>query len=339
MDKEPFEIQASSVDGQEILEGTLTCRSGHSYPILRGVPRLLRPDLLTSAVQQIQESFGHKWLRIPNFGYDETSRRMYVNWYLERYGFGNLDGLRNFLADKRTILDAGTGLGRDARLYGENAPGQVFALDISDSIDQAFRHAGHLPNVHLLQADLTALPFRESFFDYIACDQVIHHTPNTEASFRYLTRYLSPGSQIAFYVYKIKTPIREFCDDFLRGYYTEASEEECYAFSRAMTLLGKSLSDLKTQFDVPEDLPLLGIKAGRYDIQRFLYWNVFKCYWNYDLDFETNVMTNFDWYRPKYAHRHTPEEVHQWCRSAGLEIINFNVIESGISVRAQKPKD
>src|SRR5215510_14628802 len=336
-DGQPLKLEKAKVDGTEIIEGTLACQRNHFYPISDGVPRLLLPDVLTLAVQKTRESFSVKWQRIPDFGFEAASQQVYVNWYLERYGFGDLDGLSAFLADKHTVLDAGTGLGRDALLYGENTPGQVFALDLSDGIDFAYRHVGHLPNVHLLQADLRTLPFREGFFDYIASDQVLHHTPDTQASFINLTRYLAPNGQIAAYVYKKKGPIREFCDDFLRGHYTQSSGEECYAYYRAMAALGKALSDLKIEFEVPEDIPILEIKAGRYNLQRFIYWNIFKCYWNDNLDFETNVMTNFDWYHPRYAHRYTPDEVRRWCEESGLEVIHFDVIESGISVRAKKP--
>lgn len=338
-DGQGLSLAESRVSEAEVLEGALACQSGHEYPIKDGVPRLLRPELLAldEEKQRTRSSFSAKWRRIPDFGHDEASRGFYVNWYLARYGFGDLEGLRAFLSDKRRVLEAGAGAGRDAMVYGQNTPGQVFAIDLSDSIDSVYRHVGCLPNVHVIQADLTVLPFPEAYFDYVASDQVLHHTPDTEKSFKYLTRYLTPGGQIAVYVYKKKGPIREFSDDFLRSHYTQSSEEECYEFSRTMTLLGKALSDLNIEFEVPEDIPILEIKAGRHNLQRFIYWNVFKCYWNDDLDFETNVMTNFDWYHPLHAFRHTPDEVKRWCAESGLEIVNFDVVESGISVRARRP--
>ena len=230
-------------------------------------------------------------------------------------------------------------MGRDTVLYAENTDGEVFGIDLSESIEFAYQHAGAMSNAHLIQADLRRLPFRPGFFDFIASDQVLHHTPDTEASFKNLVGYLSPGAEIAAYVYKKKGPVREFADDLLRSHYSRASEEECYEFSRAITRLGKALSDLKIDFDVPEDIPILEIKAGRHNLQRFFYWNVLKCYWNDSLDFETNVMTNFDWYHPRYAHRHTPDEVRRWCSEESLEILHFDVIESGISVLARKRLD
>lgn len=338
IDRCPLTLDASSVVGTEVKEGTLTCETGHKFPITGGVPRMVPSGFQNHQMEKARKSFSAKWQRIPHFGHEAASREFYVNWYLERYGFGDVSGLRSFLKEKKMVLDAGTGLGRDAQLYGENTTGQVFALDMSESINFAYGHVGHLPNVHLIQADLTCLPFREGTFDYVASDQVIHHTPDTRSSFKYLSQYLAPGGQIAVYVYKKKAPIREFCDDFLRDRYAGGPEEECYEFSRAMTLLGKALSDLKIDFEVPEDIPALGIKAGQYNLQRFIYYNIFKCYWNDALDFEVNVMTNFDWYHPTYAYRHDPEEVQQWCKEAGLDIVHFDVIESGISVRAELPR-
>jgi ubiquinone/menaquinone biosynthesis C-methylase UbiE len=320
----------------EVVEGVLSCKAGHKFPIRGGVPRLLLPEALESTMQQTQESFSAKWKRIPDFGFEESSRDFYVNWYLQKYGFGDMKNLKSFLKNKKHILDAGTGLGRDAMLYAKNTRGQVFALDISSSIENAYHHVGHLPNVHLIQADLTALPFPDSLFDYIASDMVIHHTPNTQKSFESLYRCLLFGGEIAFYVYKKKGPIREFCDDFLRNHYTQASEEECYTFSRAMARLGKQLSNLNINIEITEEIPILNIKAGQYDLQRFIYWNIFKCYWNDGLEFDANVMTNFDWYSPKYAHRHTPEEVRKWCEKLGLKNIFFDVSDSGISTRCIK---
>jgi arsenite methyltransferase len=45
---------------------------------------------------------------------------------------------------------------------------------------------------------------------------------------------------------------------------------------------------------------------------------------------------NFDWYRPKNCHRHTPDEIAGFCGSAGLKIQRLHVEESGITVIASK---
>ena len=45
------------------------------------------------------------------------------------------------------------------------------------------------------------------------------------------------------------------------------SVKECTEFSKDMTYLGSSLSKLKKKITLPKDIPILGLKAGTYDVQ------------------------------------------------------------------------
>jgi hypothetical protein len=45
---------------------------------------------------------------------------------------------------------------------------------------------------------------------------------------------------------------------------------------------------------------------------------------------------NFDWYAPKNAHRHSPEDVRTWCAALGLAIEHEKVEEAGITTIARK---
>lgn len=325
--------------GSGVIEsGALVSASGAEYPITDGVPVMVRKDAFAEGQKETVDSFSWKWSRAQN--YRSATNAHYTQWYLDRYGFKTEAALSTFLAGKHAILDAGTAHGRDAEMYARNAAATatVFGIDISSGIRNAYRDLAGVPNLHLVQADLTKLPFAEGFFDFIGCDQVIHHTPDTHASLKHLVAHLAPGGHIAFYVYKKKGPVREFCDDYIRERAVKMSPEECLAMSDAITKFGKALSDMKVTIDVPEDIPILGIKAGKQDLQRFIYWNMFKCYWNDTMDWESNVITNFDWYHPLHAHRHTPEEVRGWCAEGGLTILHFDVQESGISVLAEKAR-
>ena len=139
-------------------------------------------------------------------------------------------------------------------------------------------------------------------------------------------------------MYKVKGPIREFSDDFIRKTGTKMSFEECYKLCEPITKLGKALSDLKVKVDIPEDIPLLKIKKGTYDLQRFIYYNMIKCFWNDDFDYHTNVSINADWYNPEHAHRHTKQDVEQWCDENSLKLLHLDNEEgAGISFLAEKP--
>ena len=322
------------LDG-DIIEGELVSAGGPHYPITRGVPRMLAADLIDEGQKETERAFSSKWQRATDFGHEEKSRSFYVKWYLDRYKFGTIESLRDFLSSKTRILDAGTGNGRDTRLYADNSDAMVFGVDISLAIDSAYNHLKSYPNAHLIQADLTRLPFPDGFFDFIACDQVLHHTRNTEESFHKLVSHLAPGGDIAVYVYRKKAPIREFADDYLRKIVAEMSEEAAWELSEQLAELGRIFSELNANVTVPE-IPALGIRGGTYDVQRFLYWHILKCYWNPSLKYSDSVITNFDWYRPRYAHRHTADEVRKWFADAALEIITIDECDAGISVRGRR---
>lgn len=328
-------LDADPGNGAEVVSGRLVTAAGRTYPVVNGVPIMLLPETFAAGQAETRESFSEKWRLAP--GYREATKPHYVQWYLDRYGFQTVDGLRRFLAPKRRILDAGTGHGRDSELFSRNSQATVFGVDISDGIYNAYRDLGQLANLNLVQADLTRLPFDEQFFDFISCDQVIHHTPDTRHSLSRLVRHLAPGGHIGFYVYKKKAPIREFCDDYIRQFTVGMPVDECMKVSEAITKFGKSLAEQNVTIDVPEDIPILGIKAGQHDLQRFIYWHVFKCYWNETMDWNSNVITNFDWYHPRHAHRHTPAEVRAWCEENALAVVHFQEVESGISVLCQRP--
>lgn len=325
-----FTVDHKKIESNEILEGSLVCLKGHKYLIKDGIPRLVYDK--SSDFVKTEEAFSAKW---KNYNKSLHAKKWYNfqrDWFLDRFGWKNLSNFNKFLKTRKFILDAGTGIGNSAHLFSANSHAQVFAVDASESIVFAYRKYGHKSNIHFIQADLRNLPFKKKFFDFICSDQVLHHTDNTKLSFRNLIRYLQIGGLISIYVYKKKSPIREFTDDFIREKTTTMSEKECIEFSKDMTRLGKTLSDLKGKIKIKRDIPLLGIKAGVYDIQRFVYWNFIKCFWADDGDFERSVGVNFDWYYPKYAFRHTPNEVRMWCKDYGLKVTHFNEIESGISV-------
>lgn len=324
-DRSPLVLEMREETNGEVQMGALVDASGNSFPIVGGVP-------LFAEKAAEDGTFSFKWKLIGNsYGYEERTRSVRQRWYLDRFGFETRSQLLEFVKTKDLILDAGTGTGVDASMFAESGA-TVIAVDLSaEAASATYRHLGHLPNVHVIQADLVNLPFPPGLFGYISCDQVLHHTPDPPQSLTALVRHLHADGYIGVYVYKRKGPIREFTDDYLRNYTTKMTPEECYGLCRAITLLGKALSDLKAEIEVPADIPLLGIQAGPQDVQRFFYWNVMKCFWNDQYDFTTNVAINFDWYHPKYASRHTPEEVQSWFDENGLEVQRFNVVPSGIA--------
>lgn len=332
--KTEFRLDVSKEKNGEIIEGTLKCDKYHIFHITEGIPRLINEEEFEESKKQVQYSFSKKWN--PNTGVTIRDREAYNQSYLDRYGFKSVKTLKDFLRGKKFILDAGTGLGRDSIHFSENCNGIIFAVDISKSINVFYANYKDNKKIHFIQGDITNLPFKENFFDYISCDQVIHHTPNPKNAFYNLLKHLKKDGELVVYTYKVKAPLREFADDHIRNTTTKLSFEDCYKVCEPITKLGKVLSDLNIEFEVPEDIPLIGIKAGRQNLQRFIYWNFLKCYWNDSLNFEDNVLVNVDWYHPLDAFRFKPEEIKNWAIKKNLNIINFDISEAGISMRVKK---
>ena len=81
---------------------------------------------------------------------------------------------------------------------------------------------------------------------------------------------------------------------------------------------------------------MLGMKAGKVDLQRWFYYDIAKAYYSPDMTFGEMHHINFDWYAPKNCHRQTEEQVRQWCDEAGLDVEDEHIHQSGITIRSRK---
>lgn len=288
--------------------------------------------------QQTNAVFSDKWER---YEHSDEKDRLYEfqrQWYLELYGFADEAALAHHLGGCRVIFDAGCGLGYKAAWFARLAPhALVIGMDFSDAAAQAARLYQNLPNLVFVQGDIAQTGFTAGSVDYVSCDQVIMHTEDPERTFSELCRIARPaGGQVACYFYAKKALPRELLDDYFRQKCTELTRDELWAMSEQLTELGRKLSELNCSFDAP-DIPALGIKGGKIDIQRFIYWNFLKCFWNPELGRETSVVTNFDWYSPSNARRFSADEVRRIVSENGLSEMFFHTEEACYSGRFVRP--
>jgi len=355
------EIAIYSTDGTHILEGALIAADGNWVPILKGVPTFLEgelaPDLRefaarhslaphqtdgtrTSGKDQAKttETFSDKWSRFRRYGLEPEHKEFLFGWYCKKLGVETIDDLKRFYGRRRRILECGPGSGFNTRFMAENCAGDVFSLDISEAAHVTFENTRDLPNCTVVQADLMHAPFADGYFDFIIADGVLHHTPDTRAAVEALYRKLAPGGQFFFYVYRRMGAARAFTDAHIRAAFTKLSPEECYAACEGLTNLGRELSRLGARIRLDKPIPALGIPAGEHDVQRLLYYNFVKCFWNESFDYETNNMVNFDWYHPHNAWQHTQEEVEAWLGDLGVRDWRFHDANpNGLSVLLTKP--
>jgi len=337
--KSPLSLQIQQMEDAEITQGWLHSSDGGSYAIRNGVPRFVLTE--DSDQKQTEGSFGYKWQRRDAW-YSPEVLAACQPWLVQRYGFQSLEGMRQFFGAHRRVLDAGCGSGFSSSLWIDPSwrgagEAEWIGADISEAIDVARERLGAIPGTQFMQADILELPFRERTFDVIFSDGVLHHTPSTERALKSLARLLVKSGEILFYVYRVKSPIREFSDDYIRDAISGLEPAKAWDALKPLTKLGQALADLRTEVEIPEDISFLGIKKGRYDVQRLFYWHFAKLYWRESFSFEENNHVNFDWYHPRYSWRHTEDEVRRWCQEEGLKITHFDdAQESGFTVRAIK---
>jgi arsenite methyltransferase len=333
----PLKVEPEEIVGDEIVGGNLRAEGGTRYPLIRGIPRFVVTG--DSGQLQTSQAFGFKWKK--RDAYDSPAfRANNTQWCLEKYGFDTLQSWVEFFDAQEAILDVGCGSGFSSSLWLDTPYWQGKAMwvgiDISEAVDVALDRLCHIPNTHFVQADALQLPFPDGSFETVFSEGVLHHTPSTRSALLSSARVLATGGEFQFYVYRRKGPVREFVDDYVRERISSLTDDEAWDAMRPLTRLGRDLSETRAEVKLEEDIPLLGIRAGRYDIQRLIYWYFAKLYWNPALSFEENVCVNFDWYRPRYAHRQTADEVRRWCEEASLSIRWFHEQESGFTVRAIK---
>lgn len=288
--------------------------------------------------RQTLASFRDKWEQNRNLAFSETLKEDsdIFNWILNRNGFHTSVEFQQWLSKRTRILDAGCGNGRVTALLKKYAPpsADVMGIDLA-AADVARENLAGLDRVTVLQKDLMGDLSGLGSFDLIYCQEVLHHTGDPRAAFLNLCGRLRAEGEIAIYVYKKKSPMREYADDYVREQISGLSYEQALEAMKAVTELGRALSGVKEKVRVP-DVKVLGITGGEYEVQRFIYHFFLKCFWNPSLSFEDNAAINYDWYHPSICSRHTLEDVEAWFADAGLKIIHRCVDHYGITVRGVK---
>ena len=296
-----------------------------------------QPDS-NKADNQVQTSgiFSDKWVEAAEYDSIEKMYSFQLDWFLKLYGFETKEKLVSFLKNKHTIIDTGCGLGYKAAWFAELAPhAVVLGTDISDAIDVAAKNYAHVPNLFFFRGDIANTGLKNGVIDFTVCDQVIMHTEEPEITFKHLSDITSAKGEFACYVYSKKALPRELVDDYFRKATHEIPNDKMWEFSAQLTELGKRLSELNVSFDCPE-IPMLGIRGGVIDVQRFIYWNFLKCFWKEDWGFDLSKSTNYDWYAPSNAKRFSKEEFLDMAKANDLKVTFLHQEEACYSGRFAK---
>ena len=307
-------------DRDEILEGTLTCsRCGDLYPVERGVPRLNRS---MESLKRVAQTFGYEW-KAHHAGEleDDTlfGRTLDEDW---GYFLQATKVTESELVGK-VVLDAGCGSGRLTRQIAEHGAGVVIGVDINEAVDNAFAFCRDLPNVHIVQANLFALPFGPAAFDLVWSQGVIHHTPDAAGAHRALARHVKPGGVLYVWVYAKRFNPFRFTKDVLDAFrVTRLPEPHLLRLSKAFA---RASLGLLWVYQCAHRVPGLRPKS---------IWGQRKVRPRTVRELE---LTWFDALSPEYDSRHSEREVIDWFRQLGFRDIHA-LDEPKVGVRGVAPE-
>jgi ubiquinone/menaquinone biosynthesis C-methylase UbiE/uncharacterized protein YbaR (Trm112 family) len=297
--KSDLHVEGALTSGQAIDSGTLKCAQGHSFPIVRGVPRFVSSDGYAS-------NFGFEWNLHNKTQLDSASKHESEDTFIEKTGFQPSD-----LAGK-LVLDVGCGMGRFSDVASRWGA-TVVGFDLTSAVDAAYANIGGRDNVHLAQADVFKLPFRDQSFDFIFSIGVLHHTPDTRAAFDQLPRLLKPGGRIAIWVYSTEMRKWSWVSDVYRLVTTRLPKRVLHAMCR---------------------VAIPWYHVNRLPVVGRLTWMVLPMSTHPDPDWR--VLDTFDWYSPRYQWKHSLPELRQWFENQGL--VSLTPLSFPTSMQGTRPE-
>ena len=298
---------------EEILEGMFSCACGLAYPVIEGIPRLIRnareeyPEFFARhgftdgakpapqpvADRRSSRSFGRQW---------QIYREGDATWFKDDHGLRKRELLYNLQTTPEelsasTVLDGGCGNGELTRSFAEYGP-EVVAMDFSRSVEGARRrlfekgfHVSH--RVHHLQGNVLELPLLPRSFDMVHTSGVLHHTPSTYRAFRSIGKAVKPGGKLYVQLYRRRPAWIHAVNVTLRAVTTRMPLGLLYGLCYAATPLHSALSRLMHRLR-GESAPPRATARER-------------------------AVQMFDNYSPKYQYRHTVPEIMDLFRSEGFE--------------------
>ena len=310
--------------GAEVWEGILACDCGRWYLIISGIPRLLpdslkadylldNNDFLKKYKDEIPEiiglskgkdiSIGLKRRTSDSFGFEWTTFSEIVKEYETNF-LSYISPIEESFFKAKLVLDAGCGAGRHS-YYAAKFGAEVVAMDLSKAVEATYKNTGQFSKVHVVQADIYSLPFRQEF-DYIFCIGVLHHLPDPKKGFEELVGLLKPKSLISIWVYGRKRNILAIhIYEPMRKFTTHMPDKVLYylcylpaAIMEIFNILYKACNSLGLTRSFAKLIP-------------------FRYYSRYP--FRVKLNDSFDVFATPSSKYYTEQEVRNWFKAAGLK--------------------
>lgn len=284
------------------------------YPIRGSIPRFV-PE------SNYADNFGLQWNRFAKTQLDSYSGHpISANRFWETTCWSPAE-MRN-----KWVLDAGCGSGRFAEI-ALSTGATVVALDYSSAVDACWSNLKHHPKLHVIQANIYALPFKPKSFDFIYSLGVLQHTPDVARAFAALPPMLAPNGRICVDYYEKSLKSMLLPKYWLRPFTKLLPKQKLFA------LLEKLVPRLLIVSCLFGRTPALGkflkrlIPVANYDGLLPLSKTALT---------EWALLDTFDWFSPAYDNPQTKKTVRRYMERARLE--DVWVLKAGhLVARGRKP--
>jgi SAM-dependent methyltransferase len=191
------------VENNEIKDGELECT--HCYKVFKIENYILK--FIDN--NNYSESWGELWTETSDTIRDSsTGGSFYYDSIFGKYSEDNLnkkgysvfgfEWKKNLKENRVLEIGAGTGVCTE-HLVKTGA--EIFCVDMSNAMETFPKSLKTLPNIHLIQADITTNFMKKNLFNYIWFFQVLQHTPNTKKTLSNVKEYLIKGGELSVTAY------------------------------------------------------------------------------------------------------------------------------------------
>ena len=195
MTKWPYYIDPKS--GDKLVEkinsnnqSYLSSNSGVSYPIIKGIPRILRD------FNNYSSAFGEQWIKWRKTQLDSYTNTTISSDRLYRcVGDDIINRFKNS-KDPLHVLEVGCGAGRFTEILLKFPSIRLTSIDLSSAVEANAQNFPQNSYHRIIQTDLLELPFELMKFDIVICLGVIQHTPKPENSIKKLYEQVKPGGDL-----------------------------------------------------------------------------------------------------------------------------------------------
>jgi SAM-dependent methyltransferase len=156
--------------------------------IRNGIPRF-SPDFTYSTGNFSKLRENHAKLQLDSLNNTNDRRNtLFINTNWEPSFFKN-----------KTILECGCGVGPDTEIL-LSLGAKVIAVDIA-GIDIAKANLKEHPNLQLVQADISNMPFIKKSFDIVYCHRVLQHTPYPTITLEHILGFVKDEGAVFVHSY------------------------------------------------------------------------------------------------------------------------------------------